>query len=152
MVNKVILVGNLGRDPEVRTLENGTKVARVSIATNETYRDRNTNEFVTNTEWHDLVLWRFLAEKIERYTKGTMVYVEGKLIHRKWTDKEGIDRYSTEVVVNQLRRLSSREQSSNAENTPFQSNPTTSVDPPSPPSSSGDTADNAPSIEDDLPF
>ncbi len=151
MVNKVILVGNLGRDPEIRTLESGVKVARVSIATNENFRDKNTNEWKTSTEWHDLVLWRYNAEKMEYYTKGTLVYVEGKLTHRKWTDKEGNDRYSTEVVVNQIKRLTSREQ--NTPNDTFQEGVPPVGDVPAAPSdTSGEETIKEPPIEDDLPF
>lgn len=106
MVNKVILIGNLGKDPEVRTLENGTKVATFTLATNESYR--KDDQFHTTTEWHNIVAWRFLAEKVERsLSKGMQVYVEGKLTHRKYQDKDNNDRYVTEVVaytINQLGR------------------------------------------------
>ncbi len=105
MINKVILIGNLGRDAEVRTLENGAMVARITIATNESYRDKN-NEWQTLTEWHDVVLWRNLAERAEQnFKKGNLVYIEGKLSHRKWKDKEGNDRYTTEVIANVARSL-----------------------------------------------
>ena len=110
MINKVILIGNLGRDPEVRHFDNGGMVARFSVATNESYRDKN-NEWQTVTEWHDVVAWRNLAERAERQLhKGSMVYVEGKLTHRKWTDRDGNDRYSTEVVANTFRLLDRRDQ------------------------------------------
>ncbi|MBT8219465.1 MAG: single-stranded DNA-binding protein [Bacteroidia bacterium] len=112
MINKVILIGNLGRDPEVRRLESGAVVAKFSLATNESYRDKN-NEWQTQTEWHDIVLWRNLAERAERdLKKGKLVYVEGKLTHRKWQDKDGNDRYTTEVVANTFRLLEKRESSS----------------------------------------
>ena len=98
-VNKVILVGNLGRDPEVRTLDNGTKVARFSLATTESYKDRNTGERVDQTEWHNIVLWRGLAEIAERFLrKGNQIYVEGKLQTRSYEDKEGVTKYNTDVV------------------------------------------------------
>ncbi len=109
MVNKVILIGNLGRDPEVRRLENGAVVAKFSVATNESFKDKN-GEWQTLTEWHDVVVWRHLAERAERdLSKGKQVYVEGKLTHRKYQDKDGNDRYITEVVANNLRLLERRE-------------------------------------------
>ncbi len=98
-VNKVILVGNLGKDPEVRALETGVKVARFSLATTESYKDRNTGERVDQTEWHNIVLWRGLAEVSERYLKkGSQVYIEGKLQTRSYEDKDGVTKYSTEIV------------------------------------------------------
>ncbi len=109
MINKVILVGNLGADPEVRHLETSV-VARLSVATNENYMDKQGN-WQTITEWHNVVAWRRLAESAEKnMKKGMQVYVEGKLTTRKWQDKDGNDRYSTEVVANTMRILGSREQ------------------------------------------
>lgn len=110
MINKVILVGNLGKDPEVRRLESGAVVAKFSIATNENYLDKKSNEWQTITEWHNVIAWRNLAESAERnLKKGKLAYVEGKLTTRKWTDKDGNDRYTTEVVANVLRLLEKRE-------------------------------------------
>jgi len=104
-VNKVILVGNLGIEPEVRTLENGTKVARLRIATSESYTNKEGMR-VENTEWHTVTLWRQLAEIAEKYLeKGKQVYIEGKLQTRSWKDKEGNDRYSTEVVGDKMQML-----------------------------------------------
>lgn len=109
MVNKVILVGNLGRDPEVRRLENGAAVAKFSVATNEGYKDKN-GEWQNITEWHDIVVWRQLAERAERdLKKGSKVYLEGKLTHRKWQDKDGNNRRTTEVVAAMFRSLDRRE-------------------------------------------
>lgn len=109
MINKVILIGNLGKDPEMRYLEGNVAVAKFSVATNENYRDKN-GEWQTNTEWHDVVAWRGLAERAEKQLhKGSQVFVEGKLTHRKYQDKEGNDRYTTEVVANVLRSLDKRE-------------------------------------------
>ena len=100
-VNKVILVGRLGKDPEVRHLENGATVANFSMATSETYKDRQTGERREQTEWHNVVLWRGLAEVAEKYVKkGDMIYVEGKLRTRSW-EKDGVTRYTTEVVGDQ---------------------------------------------------
>lgn len=107
-VNKVILVGNLGKDPEVRHLENGAAVANFSIATTETYKDRTTGERKDQTEWHNIVLWRGLAEVAEKYLKkGSQVYVEGKLRTRSW-EKDGITRYTTEIVGDNMTMLGGR--------------------------------------------
>jgi len=107
-VNKVILVGRLGKDPEVRTLENGTMVANFTLATSETYKDRTTGERKEVTEWHNIVLWRALAEISQKYLhKGDLVYVEGKLRTRSW-EKEGVTRYTTEVVADTMTMLGSR--------------------------------------------
>ena len=108
MINKVILIGNLGADPEIRALESGAKVARLSVATNENYQDKN-GEWQKLTEWHNVVAWRGLAERSEYLKKGGLVYVEGKLTTRKWTDKDGNDKYTTEVVARLLRSLERRE-------------------------------------------
>lgn len=104
-VNKVILLGNLGKDPEVRKLENGKSVANFSIATSETYKDKS-GEKVTNTEWHNIVLWSPLAEIAERYVKkGNQIYIEGKLTTRSYEDKEGVTKYVTEIVGRDLTLL-----------------------------------------------
>lgn len=104
-VNKVILVGRLGKDPEVRHLENGATVANFSMATSEVYRDRQTGEKREQTEWHNVVLWRGLAEVAEKYVKkGDMIYVEGKLRTRSW-EKDGVTRYTTEVVGDNMTML-----------------------------------------------
>lgn len=104
-VNKVILVGRLGKDPEVRHLENGATVANFSIATSETYKDRQTGEKREQTEWHNVVLWRGLADVAEKYVKkGDMIYVEGKLRTRSW-EKDGVTRYTTEVVGDNMTML-----------------------------------------------
>ena len=106
-VNKVILIGNLGKDPEVRRLENGSMVATFSIATSEVYADRETGEKKEITDWHDIVVWRGLAEVTEKYVrKGYKVYIEGKLKKRSWQDKEGLTRYSTEVIADELNIIS----------------------------------------------
>jgi single-strand DNA-binding protein len=109
MVNKVILIGNLGRDPEVRYLEGNIAVAKFSIATNESYKDKK-GDWQTITEWHDIVAWRSLAERAEKQLKkGSQIYLEGKLTHRKYQDKDGIDRYVTEVVANSFKILDRRD-------------------------------------------
>lgn len=111
MLNRVTLIGNLGKDPEVRHLESGSAVAKFSVATNENYRDK-AGEWQTITEWHNIVCWRYLAERAEKsLKKGSLVYVEGKLTNRKWQGEDGKDRYITEVVANTFKLLEKREDS-----------------------------------------
>ncbi len=100
-VNKVILVGNLGRDPEIRSLNNGDRVANLRIATSETWRDKATGERKEKTEWHSVVIFNDNIVKVaENYLKkGSTVYVEGSLQTRKWTDQQGVEKYSTEIVI-----------------------------------------------------
>lgn len=108
-VNKVILLGHLGADPEVRYTQSGTAVANLRLATNESYNDRTTGERVEKTEWHRVVAWGKLAEIVGQYlTKGRQVYVEGQLQTRQWQDKEGNTRYSTEVRAADLVMLGGR--------------------------------------------
>ncbi|WP_299991231.1 single-stranded DNA-binding protein [uncultured Pontibacter sp.] len=107
-VNKVILIGNLGKDPEVRHLEGGVAVARFPIATSETFKDKN-GERQERTEWHNIVLWRGLAEVAEKYVrKGHSVYIEGKLRTDNYQDKDGVQRYRTEIVADSMTMLTSR--------------------------------------------
>lgn len=109
MINKVILVGRVGKDTEVRHLDNNQSVGRFTLATNETYKNKN-GEKVTNTEWHNLVVWRAQAEFAGKYVKkGTMVYVEGKIRNRSWDDKDGNKRYTTEIDVETIQLLSPKE-------------------------------------------
>lgn len=150
MINKVTLIGNLGRDPEVRRLENGAAVAKFSVATNENYKDK-AGEWQTVTEWHEIVAWRNLAERAERdFKKGKLVFIEGKLTHRKYQDKDGNDRYITEVVANIIRLLEKRESAGSyntnfptAENAPI-ANKTVATTP--------STTSNTTEADDDLPF
>jgi len=110
-VNKVILVGNLGKDPEIRHLDTGRAVANFSMATSETYKNRN-GERVTNTERHNIVLWTPLAEIAEKYLKkGNQVYIEGKITTRSYDDKDGIKKYITEIVGREMTLLGSRSDS-----------------------------------------
>lgn len=104
-VNKVILVGNLGRDPEVRNLPNGDKVVNLSLATSETWRDRNSGERKEKTEWHRVVIFNENLVKVaEQYLrKGSTIYIEGALQTRKWTDQQGVEKYSTEIVLQKYR-------------------------------------------------
>ncbi len=160
MVNKVILIGNLGKDPEIRRLENGAVVAKFSLATNENYRDK-AGEWQTQTEWHDIILWRTMAERAEQQLKkGSQVYLEGKLTHRSWEAQDGTKRYTTEVVGNYFRNLTRREgdggsfpsasdevQTANfAQTTNNAPTQTPTTPPPAAP------ANKATESEDDLPF
>ena len=109
MINKVILVGNVGMDPEVRALESGVKVARVRLATTERYTDRQTNETKEQTEWHTVTLWRNLADVADKYVrKGSQIYIEGSLRTREWTDRDNQKRYTTEVVATDMKLLGRR--------------------------------------------
>jgi single-strand DNA-binding protein len=109
MVNRVILIGNLGRDPEARSLENGAMVAKFSIATSERYQDKEGN-WQEQTEWHEIIAWRNLAERAEKnLKKGMTIYLEGKLTHRSWQDKDGNNRKTTEVVAEYFRIINSRQ-------------------------------------------
>jgi single-strand DNA-binding protein len=104
-LNKVMLIGNVGKDPEVRHLESGVPVVTIPIATTERYKDKN-GEIKEQTEWHNVVLWRVLAEFVEKYVhKGKQVYVEGKLRSRSWEDQSGQKRYTTEVIAEVIRLL-----------------------------------------------
>lgn len=108
-INKVILIGNLGADPEVRYMPQGGAVANMTIATSESWTDKATNERKEQTEWHRIVIYQRLAEIAGEYLrKGSKVYIEGKLKTRKWTDKDGIERYTTEIVANELQMLDGR--------------------------------------------
>lgn len=152
MLNRVTFIGNLGKDPEVRRLENGAAVAKFSLATNESYKDKN-GEWQKITEWHDIVCWRALAERAEsQLKKGALTYVEGKLTHRKYQDKDGNDRYITEVVANTFRLLEKRENSGT-----YNTNMPTAENMPANNTASTNTAAPAPekvseAADDDLPF
>lgn len=99
-VNKVILIGNCGKDPEIRTMQDGKKVANLSIATSDSWKDKATGEKKEKTEWHRIVIFGGLADIVEKYVKkGSKIYVSGSLQTRKWTDKDGVEKYSTEVVL-----------------------------------------------------
>ena len=125
-VNKVILVGRLGKDPEVRNLDNGATVANFTVATSESYKDKTTGEKKEITEWHNIVLWRGLAEIAQKYLhKGDMVYIEGKLRTRSW-EKEGVTRYTTEVLGDNMTMLSTK--GGGGSNTGYSPAETTSAD------------------------
>lgn len=135
-VNKVILVGNLGNDPEIRYLPSGGAVANITLATSESWRDKATGEQKEQTEWHRVVLFGKLAEVAGEYlSKGSQVYIEGQLRTRKWTDQSGTDKYTTEVVVNVggTMQMLGGKQSGNQQSTgsqPQQSSPQLGGEPP----------------------
>lgn len=113
MINKVLLIGNAGNDPEVRTIESGSTVARVSLATNESYKDKEGN-WQIQTEWHNLILWRDLAERArDQVKKGSTLYVEGKIQNRKYTDKDGVEKSVTDIVVGSFRVLDKKQADDN---------------------------------------
>jgi single-strand DNA-binding protein len=150
-VNKVILVGRLGKDPEVRNLENGATVCNFTMATSESYKDKTTNEKKEITEWHNIVLWRGLAEIAAKYLhKGDMIYVEGKLRTRSW-EKEGVTRYTTEIIGDQMTMLSTQRSGGNSGgNSEYKpSAPQYSAQPAEDFGGSKSSGDNA---TDDLPF
>lgn len=161
MVNKVILVGNVGIDPEIRTTEAGVKVARVRLATTERLFDRQANEAKEHTEWHTITLWRGLADVVDKYVrKGTQLYIEGRLRTREWMDKDNNKRYTTEVladVMNLLGRRSDNPASDGAQGYGSQQ-PTSAYGQPAQGAAPQPTAPKpaAPSVPaedpDDLPF
>jgi single-strand DNA-binding protein len=137
-INKVILVGNLGKDPEIQTLESGAKKASFSLATSESYKNKE-GVRVDQTEWHNIVLWRGLAEIAEKFLKkGNTVYIEGKIRTRSWDDKEGNKRYTTEIIGDNLTMLGGKpsSQSNESGETPQYSS----------------NANSIPEQSDDLPF
>ncbi|MBK8700731.1 MAG: single-stranded DNA-binding protein [Saprospiraceae bacterium] len=146
MVNKVTLIGNLGKDPEVRHFENGGSVARITVATNESYRDKEGN-WQNLTEWHTVVAWRNLADRAEKeLKKGSLVYVEGKLKSRQYKDNNGVEKYITEIEASTLKSLEKRERTEhNSPSHPSQNFGNESSQP-------GQDFGNQTEAPDDLPF
>ncbi|MEX0951989.1 MAG: single-stranded DNA-binding protein [Gammaproteobacteria bacterium] len=145
-INKVILIGNLGQDPEIRYTASGAAVANVNIATSEQWKDKDTGDTQERTEWHRLVFFGRLAEIVGEYLKkGSQVYVEGRLQTRKWQDRDGNDKYTTEIVVNEMQMLGGRGGSGGG-NTGETSRP----------AGSGQSAAHTPAgndnFDDDIPF
>lgn len=131
MVNKVILIGNVGMDPEVRTTESGVKVARVRLATTERLFDRQANETREHTEWHTITLWRGLADVVDRYVrKGSQIYIEGRLRTRDWMDKDNNRRYTTEILADSMNLLGRRSDGSASEGSAYGQTPQASVQAP----------------------
>lgn len=146
-INKVTLIGNLGSDPEIRYAPSGTAIVTVNIATSSGWKDKQTGEMQERTEWHRVVFFNRLAEIVNEYLKkGSKIYVEGSLRTRKWTDKNDIERYTTEIVANEMQMLDSRGGSYN----PDQFNKSTSA--PQTASKAASPAGDAPDFDDDIPF
>jgi single-strand DNA-binding protein len=123
-VNKVILVGNCGQDPEMKATQSGSAVCNLSVATSESWKDKNTGQQQERTEWHRVVFFNRLAEIVGEYVrKGSKVYIEGALRTRKWQDQSGQDRYTTEIVADQMQMLDSREQATQQEPQSYQQAP-----------------------------
>lgn len=147
-VNKVILVGNVGKDPEIRHLDSGVAVASFSMATSESYNAKN-GERVTTTEWHNIVLWRGLAEVVEKYVKkGSRLYIEGKITSRQY-EKDGVTKYFTEIVANNMVMLDSKNSQTDGDNSGQHSAPNTSTS--STPQASEPQVNDSEG-DDDLPF
>lgn len=141
-VNKVILVGNLGNDPEMKYMPSGDAVCNLSIATTESWTDRQSNEKVERTEWHRVVMFKRLAEISGEYLrKGSQVYIEGKLKTRKWQDKSGNDRYTTEIEAREMQMLGGRGGSAGMSAPPAQAAP-----------ASQPSQESGPALDDDIPF
>lgn len=144
-LNKVTLIGNLGADPETRYMTNGDAVCNINLATTDSWRDKASGEQREATEWHRLVFYRRLAEIASQYLrKGAQIYVEGKIQTRKWTDKDGIDRYTTQVVVDEMKMLGKRQGGSEQ--------PTSDRANPFAPQDSAVPGNSAGQIDDDIPF
>lgn len=159
MVNKVILIGNVGIDPEVRTTEAGVKVARVRLATTERLFDRQANETKEHTEWHTITLWRGLADVVDKYVKkGSQIYVEGRLRTREWMDKDNNKRYTTEILADTMNLLGRRSDNPASDGASYggASQPQAPAPAYSQPSTVAPQPSAAPSIPaedpDDLPF
>ena len=143
-INKVILVGNLGKDPETKYMPSGDCVCSFSLATSESYNDKQSGEKVEKTEWHNIVMFRRLAEVASEYLrKGSQVYIEGKLRTRKYTDKNGVDRYTTEIEAREMQMLGSRGGSTGA--APSRASSESAAAP-------AGVAASGPDYEDDIPF
>ena len=151
-INKVILIGNLGAEPEVRYMPNGQAVANVRLATSDSWRDKETGENHDRTEWHRVVFFARLAEIVKEYLhKGSQVYIEGRIQTRKWQDRDGHDRYTTEIVANDMQMLGGRGGAA----APMEQEPPPhgEAQAPSPASvSSGSGSGAAPDLDDDIPF
>lgn len=155
-VNKVILVGNCGQDPEVRYMPSGGAVTNLSLATSESWKDKNTGDQQERTEWHRVVFFNRLAEIVEQYVKkGTKLYVEGSLRTRKWQGQDGQDRYTTEIVASEMQMLDSRGSQGGYEQ-PAQSSPSPDFQQQAPQAAPGQSqpqpAQSSSIVDDDIPF
>lgn len=151
-INKVILIGNLGRDPEVRYTPNGAAICNVTIATSRNWKDKNSGERMEETEWHRVVFYDRLAEIAGEYLKkGRPVYVEGRLKTRKWQDKDGVEKYTTEIIADQLQMLGGREEGGGQQaQAPAASQRPASR--PAPQRASQPTGTGFDDMDDDIPF
>ncbi|MFA5444970.1 MAG: single-stranded DNA-binding protein, partial [Bacteroidales bacterium] len=151
--NKVMLIGNVGKDPEIRHLESGTAVANITLATTERYKDRN-GETQEQTEWHNVVLWRGLADVTERFVrKGSQIFIEGKIRTRSWEDQSGQKRYTTEIVADNMQLLGRKSDNpANASARPAPSANNTQTGPKNQSSFDNGSADFTADEVDDLPF
>ena len=151
-VNKVILVGNVGNDPEVRYMPNGNAVANISIATSDSWKDRNTGEQQERTEWHKVVFFNRLAEIVEQYVKkGTKLYLEGRLQTRSY-EQDGVKKYSTEIVANEMQMLDSRGATGSNQEFGDQSNVPSAPPQDSAKNSEQQASANFDNFDDDIPF
>jgi single-strand DNA-binding protein len=155
-VNKVILIGNVGKDPETRHLEGGNVVSKFSLATSEVYKNK-VGEKITNTEWHNIVLWKGLAEIAEKYVrKGMQLYIEGRIRSRSYTDQEGVTKYTTEIIADSMQMLGKKAE---GQSTPeHHTSPAGNQDIPKPANPNNGTSDPIEDLTqgqnevDDLPF
>jgi len=152
-LNKATLIGHLGRDPETRTLANGDAVTNFSIATSESWKDKTSGERQERTEWHNIVMFRKLAEIASEYLKkGSLVYIEGKITTRKWTDKEGKDRYTTEIVADEMKMFGGSRQEREQEDTAPAPAPAPAAKPAKAKVKVAQGPANIMDMEDDIPF
>jgi single-strand DNA-binding protein len=151
-VNKVILLGNVGKDPEIRSTPGGTMVANFSLATSDRFQDQQGN-WQDRTEWHNLVAFKRTAEIVRDYVKkGSKLYIEGKIQTRTWDDKEGVKHYKTEILVNDLSLLSGREEGSGGYSRSASSSSSAASFDQRPPAGQDDVAQSAEISDDDIPF
>ena len=149
-VNKVIIIGNLGRDPEVRATQSGSKIANLNVATSENWTNKETGNKEEKTEWHRLVVFGKLAEIVEKYLKkGSNAYFEGRLQTRKWTDKDNQERYTTEIVVDNMTMLGSR--ASGGDNSQYDQRSDSGFGSPAPKAAPKKISEDAP-FDDEIPF
>lgn len=147
-VNKVILIGNLGKDPELRYLPSGGAVANVTLATSESWKDKQTGERQERTEWHNVVFYSRLAEIVGEYLrKGSKIYVEGRIQTRKWQDKTGADRYTTEIIAGEMQMLDGRGEGGGGGGSPARRSSA-----PAREDATADVGGGAPDFDDDIPF
>ena len=152
-INKVILIGNLGQDPESRTTPGGTTVTNIRIATSESWRDKQSGEMKEQTEWHTVVLWSRLGEIAAEYLKkGSQVYIEGRLQTRKWQDKSGNDRYTTEIVAGEMQMMGGRGGGGAHQETRDRRDPGADTPPQAAPAGGAAPGGTSADFDDDIPF